>query len=312
MISRDSRSSRFTDRRQAMRVLVTGANGMLGIDLCSLLEAAGHEVVRTDIAIREGLSVPAWEPLDITDTQAVFHAVLRHQPDAVIHTAACTDVDGCERHPDTAYRLNALGTWNVAAVCGGHHITLIYLSTDFVFDGTKTTPYTEFDTPNPINHYGASKLAGEQAVQKLCRRHYIVRTQWLFGVHGKNFPGTILELAQKRNELPVVVDQRGSPTSTLALSRALIKLLDSPLYGTYHIACKGECSWFEFAQKTLELAGISHVTLHPIPAEQWPSPTHRPAYSVLRRYVLELQGRDDLPPWQEALEEFIELLKAKK
>lgn len=291
-----------------MRILVTGANGMLGTDLCCLLEQSGHEVIRS--SQRENTESDV--TLDILDFAATRATLRQHKPEMLIHTAAYTHVDGCERDPDRAFQINALGTWHVAAACAEQEIPLVYISTDFVFDGRKTTPYTEFDTPNPINHYGASKLAGEQAVQKLCRRHYIVRTQWLFGVHGKNFPGTILELAQKRNELPVVVDQRGSPTSTLALSRALIKLLDSPLYGTYHIACKGECSWFEFAQKTLELAGISHVTLHPIPAEQWPSPTHRPAYSVLRRYVLELQGRDDLPPWQEALEEFIELLKAKK
>ncbi|HLH79709.1 MAG TPA: dTDP-4-dehydrorhamnose reductase [Chthonomonas sp.] len=291
-----------------MRILVTGANGMLGTDLCCLLEQSGHEVIRS--SQRENTESDV--TLDILDFAATRATLRQHKPEMLIHTAAYTHVDGCERDPDRAFQINALGTWHVAAACAEQDIPLVYISTDFVFDGRKTTPYTEFDTPNPINHYGASKLAGEQAVQKLCRRHYIVRTQWLFGVHGKNFPGTILELAQKRNELPVVVDQRGSPTSTLALSRALIKLLDSPLYGTYHIACKGECSWFEFAQKTLELAGISHVTLHPIPAEQWPSPTHRPAYSVLRRYVLELQGRDDLPPWQEALEEFIELLKAKK
>lgn len=291
-----------------MRILVTGANGMLGTDLCCQLEQSGHEVIRS--SQRENTESDV--TLDILDFAATRATLRQHKPEMLIHTAAYTHVDGCERDPDRAFQINALGTWHVAAACAEQDIPLVYISTDFVFDGRKTTPYTEFDTPNPINHYGASKLAGEQAVQKLCRRHYIVRTQWLFGVHGKNFPGTILELAQKRNELPVVVDQRGSPTSTLALSRALIKLLDSPLYGTYHIACKGECSWFEFAQKTLELAGISHVTLHPIPAEQWPSPTHRPAYSVLRRYVLELQGRDDLPPWQEALEEFIELLKAKK
>jgi len=291
-----------------MRILVTGANGMLGTDLCCLLEQSGHEVIRS--SQRENTESDV--TLDILDFASTRATLRQHKPEMLIHTAAYTHVDGCERDPDRAFQINALGTWHVAAACAEQDIPLVYISTDFVFDGRKTTPYTEFDTPNPINHYGASKLAGEQAVQKLCRRHYIVRTQWLFGVHGKNFPGTILELAQKRNELPVVVDQRGSPTSTLALSRALIKLLDSPLYGTYHIACKGECSWFEFAQKTLELAGISHVTLHPIPAEQWPSPTHRPAYSVLRRYVLELQGRDDLPPWQEALEEFIELLKAKK
>ena len=166
-----------------MRVLVTGANGMLGMDLCALLEEAGHTVIRTDVGTREGMEVPAWEALDITNTQAVTQTLLHHQPDVVIHGAAYTDVDGCERNPDQAYRINALGTWNLASVCGAHHITLVYLSTDFVFDGKKTEPYTEFDTPNPLGHYGASKLAGERYVSQLCRKHFIVRTAWLFGIH---------------------------------------------------------------------------------------------------------------------------------
>jgi len=190
-----------------MRVLVTGANGMLGIDLCALLETEGHEVIRTDIGVREGASVGAWETLDITDTHAVSNCLLEHQPDVVVHAAACTDVDGCERNPDFAFRVNALGSWNLASVCGGHHITLVYISTDFVFDGAKGEPYTEFDTPNPLSHYGASKLAGEQFVRQLCRQHFVVRSAWLFGVHGPSFPSKMLELAKTRTELSVVVDQ---------------------------------------------------------------------------------------------------------
>src|SRR5262249_38600753 len=154
-------------KEATMRVLVTGANGMLGLDLCALLETVGHDVIRTDRGAKEGMSVPAWEPLDITDTQAVERTLLHHQPDAVIHCAAYTDVDGCERNPDQAFCANAFGTWNLAAVCGAHSITLVYLSTDFVFDGTKKTPYTEYDVTHPINHYGASKLAGESHVAQL-------------------------------------------------------------------------------------------------------------------------------------------------
>ncbi|HZT43863.1 MAG TPA: dTDP-4-dehydrorhamnose reductase [Chthonomonadaceae bacterium] len=290
-----------------MRVLVTGANGMLGIDLCRLLEKAGHEVIRTDVGAREGQSVPDWQPLDITDVHTVSQTLLHYQPDAVIHCAAYTDVDGCERNPDLAYRINALGTWNLAATCGAHNITLFYISTDFVFDGVKTEPYTEFDPTHPLSHYGASKLAGEQLVRQLCRRHIIARTAWLYGVHGKNFPNTILSLAQTRTELNVVADQVGSPTHTIDLAQTLVSLLDSPLYGTYHIVNAGSCSWFELAQKTLELAGIHSMEIKPIPASQYPTPTKRPAYSVLRRYALELQGRDNLRPWQQALAEFISL-----
>lgn len=288
-----------------MKVLVTGANGMLGIDLCAELESAGHTVIRVDAAVREGLSVPAWVRVDVTDTKEIEACLLYHQPDVVIHAAAYTDVDGCERNPDLAFRVNAFGAWNIAAVCGAHRITLFYISTDFVFDGAKQTPYTEFDIPNPLSHYGASKLAGERFVASLCPRHFIVRTSWLFGVHGKNFPDIILRKAAVQTEIGVVCDQVGSPTYAPDLSRALIALLDSPLYGTYHITNSGHCSWYEFARKAVELAGIKTVEIKPTPAELWPSPTRRPAYSVLRHYALELQGRDNLPPWPQALAHFI-------
>jgi dTDP-4-dehydrorhamnose reductase len=288
-----------------MKVLVTGANGMLGIDLCAELETAGHTVVRADASVRDGLTVPAWVPIDVTNTQAIKECILYHQPDAVIHAAAYTDVDGCERNPDLAYRVNALGTWNVAAVCGAHRITLVYISTDFVFDGTKQTPYTEYDAPNPLSHYGASKLAGERHVAALCPRHFIVRSSWMFGIHGKNFPDIILRKAASQPEIGVVCDQFGSPTYAPDLSRALVSLLESPLYGTYHITNSGHCCWYEFAQKAVELAGLKNVVVKPMPAELWPSPTKRPAYSVLRHYALELQGRDNLPPWTQALSHFI-------
>ena len=223
-----------------MRVLMTGANGMLGRDLCALLEQSGHTVVRTDRAAPPNETMPEWEPLDVTDTEAVSKCLNQHQPDAVVHAAACTDVDGCERDPERAYKLNALGTWNMAAICGNHNMTLAYISTDFVFDGTKTTPYNEFDKPNPLSHYGMSKYAGEKFVAQLCRRHFIVRTAWLFGIHGgKSFPDKILALAETNKERFVVTDQIGSPTHTVDLSRALIDLLDSPLYGTYHITNAG-------------------------------------------------------------------------
>ena len=288
-----------------MRVLITGANGMLGTDLSSLLEANGHEVVRTGVTERADRPSNGWERLDITDFSSVATAVLRHQPDAVMHCAAYTDVDGCERDWHKASLINTQGTWNVAAVCGAHDITLIYISTDFVFDGETNIPYTEFDTVNPLSHYGASKLKGEKLVTQLCRKHYIVRTSWLFGAHGKCFPTAMLRLAQTRTEIPVVFDQIGSPTYTVDLARTLIMLLDTPLYGTYHVCNAGSCSWAEFAQQIFALAGVSHITVKPIPASDWPSPTRRPAYSVMHRLALELQGRDNLPPWQQALAEFI-------
>ena len=292
-----------------MHVLVTGADGMLGTDLCLLLEAGGHTVVRTGILEHPEWGAEKWQPMDITNFSNVAEVILRHQPDAVIHCAAYTDVDGCERDPTLAYRVNAQGTWNVAAVCGAHNIALSYISTDFVFDGTKNAPYTEFDTVNPLSHYGASKLAGEKMVAQLCRKHYIARTSWLFGVHGKSFPATMMRLAETKTELSVVCDQIGSPTYTVDLARTLIMLLHTPLYGTYHVCNAGHCSWADFAQQTLALAGVAGVTVKPVSASEWPSPTQRPAYSVMRRFALELQGRDNLPPWQQSLADFIALKK---
>lgn len=288
-----------------MRVLVTGANGMLGTNVCRTFGEAGHEVVPSARA-----NAPCI--LDVTDTAAVQETVARWKPDLVLHCAAYTNVDGAERDPDSAYRVNALGSWNVAAACAAHDIPLCAISTDFVFDGTKPAPYTEFDAPNPLGHYGASKLAGENCIRAVCPRHWIVRTAWLFGLHGRCFPDTILRTAGEaeraqasRPELRVVADQRGSPTFTADLADALLRLVQTPLYGTYHLVNSGAATWYELARKTLELAGRDRVHLLPIVSADWPSPTRRPANSVLRPYALELRGAPLLRPWEEALADYI-------
>ena len=283
-----------------MKILITGAAGMLGTDLRKALEPE-HDLVLTDV-------VGDVRPLDVTDTEQVLAEINGAQPELVIHSAAYTDVDGCERDPDKAYRVNALGTWNVAAASMISDAALLYISTDFVFDGEKGEPYTEYDGTHPLGHYGASKLAGESHVRALCPAHYIVRTAWLYGEHGKNFPLTILDAAKSRKELKVVADQIGTPTFTADLAAAIRDLIKSPLYGTYHITNSGSCSWHDFAKKALEYAGIRDVTVQPIKAEEWPTPTRRPKYSVLRHYALELQGRDDMRPWDEALKDFISRL----
>jgi len=274
---------------------------MLGTDLQKALRGE-HDLVLTDV-------VGDVQFLDITDTSAVMSAVGESRPDAVIHSAAYTDVDGCERDPDKAYLVNGLGTWNVATACREHDAALVYVSTDFVFDGKKGEPYTEYDGTNPLGHYGASKLAGEKHVRELCPRHYIARTAWLYGEHGKNFPYTIMNAAKTRKELKVVADQIGSPTFTADLAATIRDLIGSPLYGTYHVTNKGSCSWCDFAKEILRLAGINDVDVQPIKAEEWPSPTKRPKYSVLRHYSLELQGRDNLRSWQDALADFISRVK---
>jgi dTDP-4-dehydrorhamnose reductase len=293
-----------------MRIMVTGAEGMLGRELVARLARppGTHEVVAVDVG-----------DFDITDCAAVEGAVQAAAPELVCHCAGYTDVDGCERDPERAFRVNALGAWNVAAACSQVGAGMIYISTDFVFDGEKGAPYTEYDEPRPMGVYGASKLAGERHVRELVARHFIVRTAWLFAAHGRNFVLSILGKAREqavsaaatgeRPTLRVVADQVGSPTSAADLADAIARhLVGSRLYGTYHITNAGGCSWAELAAEALRLAG-SPARVEPISASEWPTLTRRPAYSVLRRLSLELQGRDDLRPWPEALGEVVATLR---
>lgn len=282
-----------------MRVLVTGANGMLGTDLCARLRAEGMEPIATDIA---GAPVA----LDVTDRAACARALAETRPDATVHCAAYTDVDGAERSPDLAYRLNAYGSWVLASACAEHDVPLCAISTDFVFDGLKRAPYTEFDMPCPLGVYGASKLGGENRIRETWRKHWIVRTAWLYGVHGRSFPASILRAAASRPELRVVADQRGSPTCTADLSAAIVRLLASPLYGTYHVVNDGDASWYELACHLLDCAGLAHVKVTPIRAAEWPSPARRPAYSVLRPFALEMSGMPVPRHWREAVRDYIE------
>lgn len=267
---------------------------MLGTDVCRAFTAAGHEVTPATSA-----------DFDIADTLATRRGILDARPDVVVHTAAYTDVDGCERDPDTAYRVNALGTWNIACACAEHSAKLIHISTDFVFDGEKNAPYIEWDQPNPLGVYGASKLAAEKLVLAHCPKSYVVRSSWLFGPHGKCFPKVILRLAETRTELTVVADQIGTPTYTPDLASALLQLLETPLYGVYHIVNSGSCSWHDLAHAVLAEAGRGDIAVKPIKSEEWPSPTRRPKYSVLRPYARELQGIEPLRPWQAALKDFM-------
>lgn len=287
-----------------MRVLVTGACGMLGRLVCAALDGR-HMVIPTDV-------VEGCERMDIADTNSVFDTLNRFRPELVIHCAAMTDVDGCERDPDAAFKVNAVGTWNLACACASIDCAIAYVSTDYVFDGEKGEPYTEFDSPNPTSAYGASKYAGEVAVRELCGRHYIVRTSWVFAPHGKNFPLTILKVADARikagetdKPLTVVADQVGCPTYAKDLAEFLAALAGSPLYGTYHYTNSGRCSWYEFAKTILQKAGLTGIEVVPIKSEDWPTPTKRPKYSALRHYRMELLGRDGARPWEDAVTEFI-------
>jgi len=289
-----------------MRILITGAAGMLGTDARRILAAQGHQVIPTGIGTGVMGDI---RPLDITDGAAVRAFFAETNPDVVFHGAAYTNVDGCERDPDLAHKVNALGTWIVASAAEEVGAALVAISTDFVFDGTKGAAYTEFDAPNPISRYGASKLAGENLARAACRRCYIVRTSWLYGVGGKNFPYTVIALAKTKPELPIVADQFGTPTYTVDLVEAISDIIQTPLYGVYHVSNRGETSWEGFARAILAKTNLAHVPVKPITSDEYAhmfsSPTRRPAYSVLRHYALELMGRDSLRPWEEALDAFL-------
>lgn len=270
-------------------VLVTGASGMLGQDLCPLFEDAGWNVIET-----------TRQNLDITNETQVLKVIGEHKPDVVVHCAAYTNVDGAEDDFHTAELVNSKGTEYIAKCCALKNITLVYISTDYVFDGTKNTPYEPSDITNPINKYGLTKLQGEQAVQKYCSKYYIVRTSWLYGHHGKNFVETMLSLAVSHNELKVVDDQIGCPTWTVDLADGILSILDnSNEYGIYHI-CGSECtSWFEFAKEIFRLAKLN-VNLVPCTTNEFPRPAKRPKYSVMDNAGI-------LRNWKKALKEYIEL-----
>ncbi|MGB9607822.1 MAG: dTDP-4-dehydrorhamnose reductase [bacterium] len=275
-----------------MRIILTGAKGMLASDIYKTLSE------------REELIPFSKEELDVTDSEKVFKVITSLKPDAVIHCAAFTNVDQCEIEPEKAYFVNTVGTWAIASACAQTDSLLVYISTDYVFDGKKGSPYIEIDEPNPINEYGKSKLGGEKVILMLLRRFFIVRTAALFGEKGKNFVTTILNKAKEGKPLGVVADQIVSPTYTLDLARAIAELIYSPFYGIYHITNQGETSWFNFAERIVSLAGLS-TKINPITSAEWPSPAKRPPYSALRSLSWTHFRFQPLRSWQEALSDFL-------
>ncbi len=273
-----------------MRIVITGAYGQLGRSLENVL--VGHQTLLVDLPAHD-VACP-----EIVATIEGF------RPDVVIHAGAMTDVDACELDPDSAYTVNALGTRNVAVACQRCDAPMVYVSTDYVFDGAKGEPYLEFDEPNPINVYGRSKLAGESLVRDLLNRFYVVRTAWLYAPGGNNFVTKILALAAEREELSVVTTEVGSPTYAPDLAEAIVRLIEFPLYGTYHLVNEGSCSRYEFASKILEYADKTTFPLHP--AQTYDRPTRVPANAALRNFHAATQLGIRLRPWQEALRSYFE------
>ena len=276
-----------------MRVFITGAKGQLGRALQARFEHA--TVFPADLPV-----------CDILDRAGLMQTVTAFKPDVVIHAAAMTDVDGCALDPDAAYRINALGTQNVALACQVARCPLLYISTNEVFDGAKTEPYLEFDATNPINAYGRSKLAGEIFVRDLLTRFYIVRLAWLYGKGGHHFVRKIIRRADEQGSLRVVADEVGSPTYAEDVAEAVRQLVCTGAFGVYHLVNDGSASRYDFAREILRLSGRGHIPIEPIKLSDFSRPSTPPPYTPLRNFCGKAQGIT-LRPWQEALAEYLAL-----
>lgn len=274
-----------------MRIFLTGAGGQLGRELQKRL--AGTDYVATDLP-----------ELDITDAAAVMRKITAVKPDAVIHAAAYTQVDVAEEKTDLAWQVNAIATQNIAMACRQVQASMVYVSTDYVFDGKLGRAYTELDLTNPLSVYGKSKYAGEVLARQQTDRLYVLRTAWLYGA-GQNFVRTMLKLGQERDELTVVDDQHGCPTSTVDLAEAVLRILPTQRYGTYHAVNSGVTTWYGLAKKIFELAGNSWVKVSPVTTQQFVRPAPRPAYSPLDTRLLRLAIGWSPRPWEAALAEYL-------
>jgi dTDP-4-dehydrorhamnose reductase len=277
-------------------ILVIGAKGMLGRDLMGVLLSSlpNDEVIGWDI-----------EEIDIQKEEDTVFKIEKLRPNIMVHIAAYTDVDGCELNEEKAFAVNAEGTKHVALTASRCQAKMVYLSTDYVFDGNKREPYLESDSPHPLNVYGRSKWKGEQYVQELVKDPLIVRTQWLFGRYGKNFVTSILRQAEEKSVLSIVNDQIGSPTYTVDLAKAISALIQFDASGIFHVANSDLCTWCTFGQAILKLSGMDKVRVIPISSRELGRPAIRPSYSVLNCQKLKKKTGLTLRPWSEALKEYL-------
>lgn len=281
-----------------MKVLVTGVKGQLGYDVVKELEKRGHVAIGTDV-----------DNMDITDKVATSTVIKDANPDAVIHCAAYTAVDLAEDNVELCNRINVDGTRNIAEVCKALDIKMIYISTDYVFDGEGENFWNPDEERHPLNAYGKSKYEGELAVESLLEKYFIVRISWVFGINGKNFIKTMLNLGKTRDQLTVVCDQIGSPTYTYDLSRLLVDMVESDKYGRYHATNEGICSWYEFACEIFKQAGYDNITVSPVSSDAYPAKAKRPSNSRMSKDKLDENGFKRLPSWQDALERFLKELE---
>ena len=279
-----------------MKVLVTGVKGQLGHDVVNELEKRGHQAIGVDV-----------EEMDITDETAVKTVITGAAPDAVIHCAAYTAVDAAEDHEDLCRRVNALGTGYVASVCRDLNCKLMYISTDYVFNGQGTRPWEPDDERQPLNVYGQTKYEGELAVETL-EKYFIVRIAWVFGINGRNFVRTMVNLGKTHDTVRVVNDQFGSPTYTYDLAGLLADMVLTDRYGIYHATNEGTCSWYEFACAIFEEAGLK-VKVVPVTTAEYGAKAKRPANSRMDNGRLEESGFERLPSWQDALKRYVTQLR---
>ena len=277
-----------------IKVWIAGSNGQIGRALNDILDPLEIEVLNTDL-----------DDLDITNTEEVLNFGIVNRPDVIINCCGVTDTDLCEKEPEHAYRVNALGARNLSIVARKNGAKIVQLSTDDVFDGQSKKPYTEFDDTNPLTVYGRSKRAGENYVKEFTHKHFVIRSNWVYGHGGHNFVNRVLAAAEAGNGLSVASDQFGSPTSAKDLARIILYLIKTNEYGTYHATCQGVCNRYEFAQEVLKLAG-KRITLRPVVTSESDLSSARPAYAVLDNFILRIIEVYDMPDWKESLKEYMD------
>ncbi len=284
------------------KILVTGCNGQLGRAIRKEYANDGIEFVNTDVVSGDGIV-----SLDITNVDAVLALARETKPDAIINCAAHTNVDKCEEQWNLAYKINAIGPRNLSIAATEVGAKMIHVSTDYVFEGNGTKPYTEFDAPNPVSAYGKTKLEGEKFVKEFARNHFILRTAWLYG-DGKNFVKTMLGLSENHDEVSVVCDQLGSPTSAAELARMIHFLEGTENYGLFHATCEGDTNWADFTEEIFKKAGkttkVNHVTSKQY-KEMNPASANRPAYSILENYMIKLTSDFMMTDWHDALDAYL-------
>lgn len=288
-----------------MKILITGGKGQLGSQIINILKNGTSEIGDISSAYKNAEIIGTdSQELDISDLNSVREYFKKEMPDVVINSAAYTNVDGCEGDQELAFKVNALGARNVAIAAQGIGAKLLHISTDYVFPGDGKEPYREYDIVGPVSVYGKTKLMGEEYVKQFSNRYFIVRTSWLYGYNGNNFVKTIMKAARERGHLEVVDDQRGNPTNAEDLAFHILKIILTDEFGIYHCTGTGECSWYSFAKKIIELAGIE-CSISPIKSDMIKRVAKRPEYSSLDNMMLRCTVGDYMRDWEDAIEVFI-------